>query len=118
MSLARALLVAVVAFALIVYAFDCSPMMTPQQSVECCQSMVCSSQGHASEDCCKTMPAMHAPFVRPSTTSGIASLASVQPALLAVVQHVIRLDSFRVLVSPNEQAPPGNSPSDLTPLRI
>jgi hypothetical protein len=109
--------VAVVASALMAYAFDCSAMMTHEQAVECCRSMACSSQGHASEDCCKTMPAMHAPFVQPSSTSSIASPAS-QPAVLAVIPHVIRPDSSRVGVSANEQPPPGNNASDLTPLRI
>jgi hypothetical protein len=109
--------VAVVASALMAYAFDCSAMMTHEQAVECCRSMGCSSQGHASEDCCKAMSVMHAPFVQPSSTSSIASPA-VQPAILALVPHVIRPDSSRVRVSANEQPPPGNSASDLTPLRI
>jgi hypothetical protein len=109
--------VAVVASALMAYAFDCSAMMTPQHADECCQSMGCSSQGHASEDCCKAMSVMHAPFVQPSSSSSIASPA-VQPAVLAVVPHVIRPDSSTVRVSANKQAPPGNSASDLTPLRI
>ena len=108
---------AVVASALMAYAFDCSAMVTHEQAVECCRSMGCSSQGHASEDCCKAMPAMHAPFVQPSSTSNVASPA-VQPAVLAVVPHDIRPDSSRVRVSANKQAPPGNYASDLTPLRI
>jgi hypothetical protein len=114
---ARQIVIAVLAVALAAYAFDCSAMMTHEQAVECCRSMTCSSQGHASEDCCKTMPAMHAPFVQPSSTSSIAPLA-VQPAVLAVVPHDIRPDSSRVRVSGNEQPPPGNNASDLTPLRI
>ena len=117
MSLARTLLVAVVASALMAYAFDCSAMVRHEQAVECCQSMGCSSQGHAAEDCCKTMPAMHAPFVQPSSTSSIAWPAG-QPAVLAVIPQVIRPDSSRVRVSANEQLPPGNYASDLTPLRI
>ena len=114
---ARQIVIVVLAVALAAYAFDCSAMVTHEQAVECCQSMGCSSQGHASEDCCKTMPAMHAPFVQPSSTSNVAPPA-VQPAVLAVLPHVIRPDSSRVGVSANEQPPPGNNASDLTPLRI
>src|SRR4029077_20481962 len=117
MPFSRHLLMAVLAVPLAAYAFDCSAMATHEQAVECCRSMACSSQGHASEDCCKTMPAMHAPFVQPSSASSIASPA-VQLAVLAVIPRIIRLDSSRVLVSPNDHAPPGNSASDLTPLRI
>jgi hypothetical protein len=114
---ARQIVIAVLAVALAAYAFDCSAMMTPQHAVECCRSMACSPQGHASEDCCKAMPAMHAPFVQPSSSSSVAPPA-VQPAVLAVIPHVIRPDSSRVRISANEQAPPGNNASDLTPLRI
>src|SRR5579862_4822806 len=117
MRFSRHLLMAVLAVALVAYAFDCSAMATHEQAVECCQSMACSSQGHASEDCCKTMPAMHAPFVQPSSASSIASPA-VQPSVLGIIPGIIRLNSSSVRVSPNDHAPPSNSASDLTPLRI
>ena len=104
--------------ALVAYALDCSAMVTPQHAVECCQSMGCSSQGHTSEDCCKTMPAMHAPFVQPSSSASSIASPAVRPAVLPVAPHVIRPYSSAVLASSNEQASPGNSPSDLTPLRI
>jgi hypothetical protein len=109
--------VAVVTSTLMAYASDCSAMMTHEQAVECCRSMACSSQGHASEDCCKTMSVTHAPFVQPSSSSSIAPPA-VQPAVLAVVPHVIRPDLSRVRFSVYKQVPPGYNASDLTPLRI
>ena len=67
MRFAKQIVMTVLGIALVAYALDCSAMVTPQHAVECCQSMGCSSQGHTSEDCCKTMPAMHAPFVQPSS---------------------------------------------------
>src|ERR1700720_3422880 len=113
----RQIVIAVLAVVLAAYAFDCLAMMTPQHADQCCQSMGCSSQGHASEDCCKAMSVMHAPFVQPSSSSSVAPPAA-QPAVLAVIPHDIRPDSSRVRVSANKQAPPGNNASDLTPLRI
>jgi hypothetical protein len=116
MRFSRHFLMAVLAVILAAYAFDCSAMMTPQHAVECCRSMGCSSQGHASQDCCKTMPAMHAPFVKTSSTSSITPLAS--EAVLSVAPHVVRPDSPGARVSPNEQTLCGQKTSDLTPLRI
>ena len=113
----RQIVIVALAVVLMAYAFDCSAMMTPQHALECCQSMGCSSQGQASENCCKTMPAMHAPFVQPSSTASITSHAA-QPAVLAVTPYFVRLDSSRARISAIKQAPPGNNVSDLTPLRI
>src|SRR6201997_5035552 len=117
MWFARQIAVAVLGIALAAYAFDCSGMTTPAQAMQCCNSMPCSSQSDHGQDCCRTMPAMHAPFVQPSSTSTIV-LPTAQPAVLAVIPRVIRLDSSRVPVFANEQAPPGIKTSDLTPLRI
>jgi hypothetical protein len=118
MRFATQLVMAVLGVALAAYALDCSGMTTPEQAMQCCDSMACSSQSNHGQDCCKTMPAMHAPFVQPSSTSSAASLTSVQVTALAVAPQNIRLDSSRVRVAPNDHAPPGNSASDLTPLRI
>jgi hypothetical protein len=63
------------------------------------------------------MPAMHAPFVQPPSSSSITSPAA-QPAVLSVVPHVIRPDSSRLPVSANEQGPPARQSLNLTPLRI
>jgi thiol-disulfide isomerase/thioredoxin len=70
MNLAKPILVALLAVALAVYAFDCGAMTMPEQAMQCCNFMPCSSQGHRGQDCCKTMPAMHAPFVPIVTNRG------------------------------------------------
>ena len=116
MQFAKQIVMTLLGIALVAYALDCSAMVTPHHAVECCQSMGCSSQGHTSEDCCKTMPAMHVPFVQPSTLT-IASPAA-QPTVLAVVPHAVRQESSIVRVSSNTQSSPGKMASDLTPLRI
>jgi hypothetical protein len=77
----------VVAFvvALAAYSFDCGAAMTPEQAMKCCDSMPCSSQGQQGQDCCNTMPSVHASFVQPtSLTHGSFPLA-----LFAVLQNSI-----------------------------
>src|SRR5579863_5097793 len=76
----RLVLIAVFGVALAAYAIDCGAI-TPEQATECCNSMPCSSQGHHGEDCCKTMPAMHAPFVQPSFVHGVPNSAVVVAVL-------------------------------------
>ena len=66
MRVAKTVLVAVALAALFAYALDCSASVTPEDAIQCCQSMPCSSHSHTGEDCCKTMPASHAPFVQTS----------------------------------------------------
>src|SRR6516225_7929003 len=70
MRFANPILVSVVAILLGVYAFDCDTMTTPEQAMQCCNSMPCSPQAHHGEDCCKSMPSMHSPFVQVSALHG------------------------------------------------
>jgi len=79
----RPILVALIGLLLAAYALDCDSMMTPEQAMQCCNSMPCSSQDHHGQDCCKTMPSMHAPFMQPSTVHAGFSLnvLAVLPAL-------------------------------------
>ena len=81
MRLAKPIFLALLTVAVASYAFDCGATATPEQAMECCNSMPCSSQGHHGQDCCKTMPAMHAPFVQPSSVHGI----SYSPVVVAVL---------------------------------
>src|SRR6266446_5179227 len=72
MRLAKTILLAVLAVALAGYAFDCGAATTPEQAMQCCNSMHCtSSHGHHGQDCCKTMPRTHAAFLQPSTERGV-----------------------------------------------
>ncbi|HEX3154330.1 MAG TPA: hypothetical protein VHV32_06870 [Candidatus Angelobacter sp.] len=82
MRFAKVVMVAVLGFAFAAYGFDCSPMMSPNKAMECCDSMNCSHGMHG-EDCCRTAPSMHAPFVQPASIHIVtfASLAfAVEPA--------------------------------------
>src|SRR5664279_5121306 len=70
MRLARPIFLALLALSLTTYAFDCGAIMTPDQAMQCCNSMPCSTHGQDGQDCCKTMPSMHAPYVQTSSVSG------------------------------------------------
>lgn len=71
----------VLAVGLAVYALDCGGMTTPQQAMQCCNSMQCSRHGQTGMDCCKTMPKMHRPFVQLSSAHGM----SLSPVVLSVM---------------------------------
>jgi hypothetical protein len=46
MRFAKPILLAALAVALAAYAFDCGALGTPEQAMQCCNSMPCSSHGH------------------------------------------------------------------------
>jgi hypothetical protein len=71
MRFARPILIAVLGFAFAAYGFDCSPIMSPDQAMECCDSMNCSHGMHG-EDCCQTGTSVHAPFVQPASMHSVA----------------------------------------------
>ena len=114
---ARSVLVAVLGLALAAYAFDCGGTTTPEQAMQCCNSMPCSSHGHHGQDCCKTMPAMHAPFVQPSS----AHRGAYSPLVLAVLPAPGESQSLRSadrLIATHCHAPPILSRPAPLPLRI
>src|SRR5579859_2983697 len=82
MHFAKPILAAVLGLAFAAYGFDCSPMMSADKAMECCNSMNCS-QGMYGEDCCQTAPSMHAPFVQPASMHSVAftPLALMLPAV-------------------------------------
>src|SRR5215475_4414002 len=88
MRFAKPILVAVLSFAFAAYGFDCSPMMSPDKAMECCDSMNCSHGMHG-EDCCRTAPSVHAPFVQPASTHSVA----FTPLAFAVLPTFIDMSS-------------------------
>jgi hypothetical protein len=70
MRFARPILIAMLGFAFAAYGFDCSPMISPDQAMECCDSMDCS-HGMQGEDCCQTGTSVHAPFVQPASLHSV-----------------------------------------------
>jgi hypothetical protein len=72
MRLTKQILLIAVVVAIAVYAIDCGAMTTPAAAMQCCDNMPCSSHGHEhSQDCCQTMPSLHAPFLRPASVHGL-----------------------------------------------
>ena len=116
MRLAKPILLAVLTVALAAYAFDCGAT-TPEQAMACCNSMPCSSHGHHGQDCCKTMPAMHAPFVQTSFISGISYSPAVVAVLSTLVESPGRLSSA-FIIAELSHAPPLAFWQALLPLRI
>jgi hypothetical protein len=117
MSIAKSILLLALAAALANYAVDCSAMNTPEQAMQCCGSMPCPPHHGDSEDCCKSMPSMHAPFVQPAA-SAAHSTALVVLGILSAQFGIMTADSSAILVTSNFHAPPAGSSSPPLPLRI
>src|SRR5271169_5774559 len=108
---------AVLAVALAAYGFDCSAATTPEQAMQCCKSVHCSSHRHQGQDCCKTMPTTHGSFVQLSPGHGV-SAAHVVFALAPASTEDVGLDfSARSLVAQCHAPPIFCSPAS-APLRI
>jgi hypothetical protein len=117
MRFVRPILLMAAAFLLAAYVFDCDAMATPEQAMQCCQSMPCSSETHHDQDCCKTMPTMHAPFVQPASAHGggfSLELLAVLPAPVESIVVVLPIGS----VATHCHTPPIPDFSSPTPLRI
>jgi hypothetical protein len=117
MRLAKPIFLAVLAVALTAYAFDCGATTTPEQAMQCCNSMPCSSHGHHAQDCCKTMQAMHAPFVQPSSVHGVSYSLVVFAVLPGSSESPALVSSNRVVVAHCHAPPIRYAPAPL-PLRI
>jgi hypothetical protein len=117
MRLAKPIFLAVMAVALAAYAIDCGAATTPEQAMQCCNSMPCSSHRHQGQDCCKTMPAMHAPFVQPSSVHGV-SYSPVVSAVLPVSGEPQGFDLSDRMVAAHCHAPPVLYAPAPLPLRI
>jgi hypothetical protein len=99
MHFAKPILVAVLGLTFAAYGFDCSPLMSPDQAMECCDSMNCSHGMHG-EDCCQTGPSVHAPFVQPASMHSVAFTPLVLAALpvsihISSIDHAERHASLR-----------------------
>jgi hypothetical protein len=109
------LMVAVVALA--IYGLDCMAMTTPEQAMQCCNSMPCSTTGHHGQDCCKMMPLVNAAFLR-SPYRSIAPVAHMVGTAISGVANASAALHESASVSPLSHAPPiRNSPASL-PIRI
>ena len=117
MRLSRPALPAILAVALVAYAFDCAAVMTSEQAMQCCKSMRCSSHGHHGEECYRTMPAARAVPGLPLSVQGI----SFSPVLLGMVAAFDPSEVLEIsarLIAAHSHAPPTFSFPPALPLRI
>jgi hypothetical protein len=118
MRVARLIFVMLLVAGLTVYAFDCSAASTPDEAMQCCDSMPCHHSHNGSQDCCENMQSSHLPFMQPHSLD-TASHASTFHAMLPAADAVPRLDCFaQILLGVNSHAPPGMPTAAVTPLRI
>jgi hypothetical protein len=117
MRFAGRVLVAVLTVALAGYAADCVGMTTPEQAMQCCNSMPCRSHGHHGQECCKSMPSVHAVLGQPSSWQAV----SFSPLALATVQPFHESEtsaSSSSLIAEEAHAPPFLAAPAPLPLRI
>jgi len=99
------------------YAVDCSAMNTREQAMHCCGSMPCPPHHGNSEDCCKTMPSMHAPFVQSAAGPAVSAVHLVL-GILPAQYSISNTDFSAEHVTANSHAPPAASSPSILPLRI
>lgn len=116
MRLRKAIFVVALVASLAAYAIDCGAMTTPEQAIQCCKSMPCSPHGHQGKDCCKSMEAMHAPFVLASSVQ--APGVSVAAAVFPTSAESNPLQSVFGGISARYHSPPAAPSLSLSPLRI
>jgi hypothetical protein len=115
---AKPILLLIVAAAIALYATDCGAMTTPDQAMQCCDTMPCSSHSpERSQECCSNMPSVHAPFLQPASTQGL-SFSPVFVALLPGFDALPGLHSTANIYRARSHAPPISPTASLSPLRI
>src|SRR6266446_1518020 len=118
MHLEKTILRLAMAAAIAGYTIDCGAMTTPEQAMQCCDTMHCSSHGHEhSQECCKTMPSIQAPFVQPASVHG-PTLSPVFVALLPWFYALNSLDCSVNVLTTRCHAPPIPQSAAPSPLRI
>ena len=115
MRIARPSIVAALIIALAAYAIDCVAA-TPQQAMQCCHSMRCSSHGHHGMDCCKTIT-VRAVLGQPSSLQGV-SLTHVTFGVVEALEISASLGRPGPAAIAHSHAPPGSFSPPLVALRI
>jgi len=75
--------VTTLAFALVVYGFDCPGTATPEQAMQCCKRMHCHSHHHnthkGSRECCNDTTQLQVALGQPSSIHAIAVTPATMP---------------------------------------
>src|SRR5207302_6363258 len=116
MVFARSVFSAVLTVALSAYAFDCAPMATAEQAMQCCKLMQCMRHRHHGQDCCKTMPSMHGVVGQPTSVNH--SLHRVAFGVVQTFDESLSIAAPPRFIANQSHAPPILSPPSVLPLRI
>src|ERR1700683_2426438 len=115
---AKPILFALLVLALVGYALDCSAVSSPNEAMQCCNTMPCSPHvNHHGEDCGKAMPNMHAPVGQPSSAHAVSpslTFFAVIPAIDAAQLSICAPG----ITSSHSHAPPGPHAPTSSSLRI
>jgi len=107
--------------ALATYGLDCLGVTTPEQAMQCCNTMRCHSHHHRSrhrnQNCCNTTPQIHADFGRPSPMHGIAFAPGALGPIEAFGDSQIA-EFFASVVAEHSHDPPHSCCAPVTSLRI
>ena len=102
------------------YGPDCLAMGTPEQAMQCCNTMGChshSQHSHASHDCCTTARRLRAALGQPSTMQAIP----LSPVALSVVQEFAdspTVESSCSFMATHSHDPPYSCSTPVPSLRI
>src|ERR1700757_3666781 len=116
MSVARRVLLAALSVALALYGLDCVGMTTPEQAMQCCNSMRCPAHHHRGQDCCKTTPERQAAIGQPTSVHSI-SCSLVAHGAVQPISGCPSIESSEGLILKHSHDPPSSSPPILS-LRI
>lgn len=116
MLFGRSIFSAVLTVALGAYAFDCAPMATAEQAMQCCKLMQCMRHRHRSQDCCRTMPSTHDVVGQPMSFNH--SLPLVAVGIVQTFDKSLSIGASARFVADQSHAPPILSPPNVLPLRI
>lgn len=116
MGLVRQLFSALLTVALGAYAFDCAPMATAQQAMQCCKSMQCMRHGHHGQDCCKEMPPTRDVIGQPASASH--SFTALVCGVVQALDGGLSIPKSARFIADQSHAPPILSPPAVLPLRI
>jgi hypothetical protein len=86
MRLTRTILLTAIVVALATYAIDCSDIVSPEQAMQCCNTMPCSPHAHG-KNCCESMPSTHSPFVQSASVGKITVPLLARAVLPAHAAH-------------------------------
>lgn len=117
----RAILMALLVAALAAYSLDCFVGTNPDEAMQCCDSMPCPEHNHGgSQDCCQSMPSLHAPFTLPHSVDTASHPLVPLAVLLAsiVAQSPDSPTHVRLAIGADCHAPPDSQTASTVPLRI